>query len=63
MYASGGGSHNAQVEQIVLFKEIEEKRMKFSGRYEPTAGGRYASMLPPPRAIPTSAPTSAEPAG
>ena len=31
---------------IVFFKEIEEKRLKFSGRYEPTTGGRFASTLP-----------------
>lgn len=31
--------------------------MKFSGRYmyEPTTSGRYASTLPPPRALPASA--------
>jgi hypothetical protein len=49
--ASGGGTYDAQAEQITLFKELEQKMMTFSGRVEPKSGGHYAGMLPPAREI------------
>ena len=34
IYASGGGSYDAQLDQITLMKVLEKQIMTFSGRFE-----------------------------